>query len=266
MDVFGAIAGFFAWLNDSFNGGLLWALDLVRSVDPVARTLLAGLGIFFETSLLVGLVVPGDTIVLVAATAVDSPSQYVGLLVAVIVGALCGESLGFALGRWFGPKIRHSWLGRRIGEHNWQRASNYVDRRGGVAVFVSRFLPVLHSLVPVTVGMSNMRYRRFLGWTAPACAIWATAYVTFGSAVAVSYRELQNTLHYAGYLFVGVVVVFVIAVLVGKKLLERAEARHWDHPGDGDTTTVDEDEPGPTRRARPRTEREARRPRSRPPR
>jgi membrane-associated protein len=237
MDVFGAIGDFFAWLNASFNGFLLGILDLVRSVDPVARTLLAGTGIFLETSLLVGLVVPGDTIVLVAATAVDSPAEYIGLLVAVVVGALCGESLGFVLGRWFGPKIRHSRLGSRIGEKNWQRAANYVDRRGGIAVFVSRFLPVLHSLVPVTVGMSNMAYRRFLAWTAPACVLWATAYVTFGSLAAVSYRQVASTLHFAGYIFVGVLVLFAIAVLVGKKLLERSEARHWDHPGDGDTTT-----------------------------
>jgi membrane protein DedA with SNARE-associated domain len=221
------------------NEVLLWILDLVRSVDPIARTLLAGGGIFLETSILVGLIVPGDTVVLVAATAVDSPAQYVGLLAAVIVGALSGESVGFLLGRFFGPRIRASRLGARIGEKNWQRAANYVDRRGGIAVFVSRFLPVLHSLVPVTVGMSNMSYTRFLRWTAPACAIWALAYVTFGSVAAVSYREMAASLHFAGYLFVGAVVLFVVAVLVVKKLLERSEARHMEHPGDGDANTPD---------------------------
>lgn len=228
-------------MNDVINQALLWVLDLVQSVDPVARTLLAGLGIFLETSLLVGLVVPGDTIVLVAATGVSTPVQYVALLVAVIVGALGGESVGFALGRFFGPRIRHSRLGARLGEKNWQRAANYVDRRGGIAVFVSRFLPVLHSLVPVTVGMSNMTYRRFLAWTTPACVIWALAYITFGSVAAVSYRELSQSLHIAGYLFVGAIALFVIGVFVVKKVLERSEARHWDRPGDGDTSTRDED-------------------------
>ncbi|WP_309710708.1 DedA family protein [Pseudolysinimonas sp.] len=219
------------------NEVLLWILDLVRSVDPVARTLLAGLGIFLETSLLVGLIVPGDTIVLVAATGVETPTQYVALLVAVILGALGGESVGFALGRFFGPKIRDSRLGSRIGVRNWQRAANYVDRRGGIAVFVSRFLPVLHSLVPVTVGMSNMPYRRFLAWTAPACVLWAFAYVTFGSVAAVSYRDLASSLHFAGYLFVGAIVLFVVVIFVVKKLLERSESRHWDRAGDGDANT-----------------------------
>lgn len=218
------------------NDVLLWILDLVRSVDPVARTLLTGAGTFLETSLLVGLIVPGDSIVLVAATAVEGVAQYVALLAAVILGALGGESVGFLLGRFFGARIRGSRLGATIGMKNWARAANYVDRRGGIAVFVSRFLPVLHSLVPVTVGMSNMTYRRFLRWTAPACLLWALGYVTFGSAAAVSYRELADSLHFAGYLFVGAIVLFLVGVLVVRKVLERSQARHWDRPGDGDTT------------------------------
>lgn len=219
------------------DDGLTWVLDLVQSVDPVARTLLAGLAILLETSILVGLLVPGDTVVIVSSTAVDGPVQFVGLLVAVIVGALCGESIGFALGRFFGHRIRDSRLGQRIGADNWRRAEHYVDRRGGIAVFISRFLPVLHSLVPVTVGMSTMSYRTFLSWTAPACVLWAGAYVTFGSLAAGSYRELSTTLHGAGYFFVGAVVVFVLLVVVAKKLIERSQRRHWLRAGDGDATT-----------------------------
>lgn len=230
----------FAGFDHALNAALLWALDLVQSVDPVGRTAFAGLGMLLETSLLVGLVVPGDSIVLVASTAVGSPLEYAALVVIVIAGALTGESIGFALGRWFGPKIRDSRVGRRIGEGNWARASNYVDRRGGIAVFVSRFLPVLHSLVPVTVGMSNMRFRRFMAWTVPACAIWALAYVSVGSAAAVSYRQIAATLHGAGYVFVGAIVLFLVVVAVVKKVLARSAARHWDRPGDGDANTIDD--------------------------
>jgi len=215
-------------------------LTTIQSVDPVLRTILAGLGILLETSVLIGLVVPGDTIVLVASTGVDGGVEYISLVAAVIVGALCGESIGFALGRYFGPKIRASRLGRRIGERHWVRAENYLDRRGGIAVFLSRFLPVLHSLVPVTVGMSTMPYRRFIAWTVPACVLWAFAYVTVGSAAAGSYRELSSSLHNAGYLFVGVIAVFIGLVVIAKKLLERSQARHMASPGDGDATTNEE--------------------------
>nr|WP_202130106.1 DedA family protein [Rathayibacter iranicus] len=211
-------------VNDVLSG----LLDVVVSVPPVWRTLLAGLAIFFETTILAGLIVPGDTIVIVSATGVTSPLQFVALAVTVVIGALCGESLGFYLGRWFGPRIRASRLGRRLGEKNWLRAERYLDRRGGIAVFLSRFLPVLHSLIPLTVGMSGMRYRTFMAWTVPACVLWSSAYVGVGTAAAGSYRELSENLHGAGYVFVGVIVAFALLVLLGKKLLSKAEARHLD--------------------------------------
>lgn len=212
---------------------LLWLLDTVQSIDPVARTLLAGLAVMLETSILIGLIVPGDTIVIIASIGITTPLQGVAMSVAVVVGALIGESIGFVLGRLLGPAIRRSWLGRRIGERNWVRAEHYLRRRGGIAIFLSRFLPVLHSLVPLTVGMSGYSYRRFLAWTAPACVLWAAAYVSVASLAAGSFRELVDRVHFAGYLFVGVIAVFLVLIFVGKKLLNRYEARHM-HVDDTD--------------------------------
>jgi membrane-associated protein len=86
-------------------------LDLVQSVDPVLRTLLAGLAMVLETSVLLGLVVPGDTVAIVSSTAVATPVEFVALIAALMIGALVGESIGFALGRHFGPAIRRSAVG-----------------------------------------------------------------------------------------------------------------------------------------------------------
>lgn len=205
---------------------LLWLLDAVQSVDPWVRALIAGVAVLLETSVLVGLIVPGDTIVIIASMGVGAPWEAVVLGLFVVVGSLIGESIGFALGRWLGPRIRSSWVGRRIGERQWERADNYLRRRGGVAIFLSRFLPVLHSLVPLTVGMSNFSYRRFLAWTAPACVLWAAAYVTVTSLAAGSFRELVDQVHFAGYIFVGIIVAFLLLVLLGKKLLSYWESRH----------------------------------------
>ena len=217
-------------------------LEFVQNVDPVLRTLLAGIGVLLETSILIGLIVPGDTIMLVASTGITNATQYVALIVVVVAGAIGGESIGFALGRFFGPKIRGSALGRKIGHDQWVRAENYLDRRGGIAVFVSRFLPVLHSLIPLTVGMSAMRYRKFIAWTLPACIIWSTAYASVGWAAAGTYRELAGTLRYAGYIFVAIIVVFLLVVVIVKTLLERSEARHMTSKRDGDPNTLDESE------------------------
>lgn len=230
----------FEAFGELLSGALGWILATVQMVHPVLRTLLAGFGIMLETSVLVGLVIPGDTIVIVAATAVNGPVEYFALALAVILGALTGESIGFALGRLFGPRLRASRLGRRIGERWWVRAENYLDRRGGIAVFISRFLPVLHSLIPISVGMSTMSYRKFMTWTVPASTIWSFAYVSVGTFAAGSFNALLDRLHYAGYIFVGIVAFFILVTVIAKKLIERAESRHMDRPGDGDANTIDD--------------------------
>ncbi|WP_442921859.1 DedA family protein [Microbacterium sp. CH12i] len=208
---------------------LLSIIDAVQAVDPVARTIIAGLAVMLETSILIGLIVPGDTIVIVASMGVQGIAEAVAMVLAVVIGSLIGESIGFWLGRWLGPRIRRSWVGRKIGEKHWARAERYLQRRGGVAIFLSRFLPVLHSLVPLTVGMSSYSYRRFLAWTAPACVIWATAYVSVTSLAAGSFQDLVNRVHFAGYVFVGVIVVFLLLVFVGKKSAQpRGEPTHAD--------------------------------------
>jgi len=223
----------------SVDDFLLWILDAVQAVDPVARTLIAGVAVMLETSILIGLVVPGDTIVIIASIGVEGIWETVAMVVAVVIGSLIGESIGFWLGHWLGPRIRRSWVGQKIGEKHWQRAERYLQRRGGIAIFLSRFLPVLHSLVPLTVGMSTYSYRRFLAWTAPACIIWATAYVTVTSLAAGSFRELVDQVHFAGYVFVGAIVLFLLLVFVGKKILSRWESRHMHLTGEGEDATSD---------------------------
>lgn len=204
----------------------------VRDMDPVWRTLLAALGLFLETSAFVGLVVPGDSIALLAATGVSSPTQFVWLVIALVIGALLGESVGFWVGRHFGPRIRASRLGRRLGERNWLLAERYLGERGGVAVMLSRFLPVLHSLVPLSAGMAGMRFRRFLAWTIPACVVWAVLVATLGASAAVGFQELASRVSGAGYIFVAVVLIVVAAIWLLKRLIFRLERRHLGIPED----------------------------------
>ena len=210
------------------NAFLDWFLSGVGSVDPVLRVGLAGLAIMLETSVLVGLVIPGDTVVLVAATGASSTEEYISLIVVIIIGALIGESIGFALGHAFGPAIQHSKIGKWIGHKNWTAAERFLDHRGGWAIFISRFLPVLHSIVPLTAGITGMHYRRFILWTAPACTLWAAAYVTVGRTAALTYEELSQSLHFAGYIFAGIIVLFIAIMALVKKSL----GRYTQHPDD----------------------------------
>ena len=95
-------------------------LGFIEDVPPVLRVVLTGIAIMLETSVLIGLIVPGDTIVLFSSTGVTTVLEFIFTVVAVVVGALLGSSFGFWIGRIFGPKLRGSWLGVRIGEDRWQ--------------------------------------------------------------------------------------------------------------------------------------------------
>ncbi len=204
-----------------------WLTALLQGLAAIGawRFLVAFLGIFAETSLFIGLVIPGDTIVLLTSTANRGFLDWLLLLLSVLAGSLAGESIGYLIGAWFGPRLRVSRLGARIGERNWVRAEQWVGRRGGLAIFLSRFLPILHALVPVTVGMSEYPYRRFLAWTAPACLIWGLIYVSVGTAAGSGYRQLSQELHFAGWIFFGVLILFLLLVAGGKRLLHRLERR-----------------------------------------
>jgi membrane-associated protein len=202
-----------------------WLTALLEGLAGLGgwRYVVAFVGMFCETSLFVGLIIPGDTIVLFTATAGRGAAEWIALVAAVVSGSLAGETLGFVIGRFFGPRLRSSRIGRRIGEPHMLRAERWLDHRGGVAILLSRFLPVMHALIPVTVGASHYPYRRFLAWTAPACVAWAAIYVSVGQAAGASYKALAQELHFAGWLVLGGVVVFLLIAWLGKKLLHRLE-------------------------------------------
>ncbi|CAB4551507.1 MAG: DedA family protein [Actinobacteria bacterium] len=207
------------------NEILDWLLNTVQSVDPTLRNLLAGLAIMLETSLFVGLVMPGDTVVLVASTGVANLADFFWLLGAVLLGSLIGETIGFGIGRLFGERIRRSKFGQKIGEKNWQLADNFIEARGGIAVAISRFLPVLHSLVPVVAGATKMRYRVFIRWTFAACAVWASLYVSVGYLAKESYEQIGGTLKFGAVAFIAIILIFVTLVHFAKKRLEKTAVK-----------------------------------------
>ena len=201
-------------------------VDLVTSVPPVWRNLLAGFAIMLETSVFAGLIMPGDTIVLVASTGVTDWGDFAFLLMAVLIGSMIGETIGFSIGRFFGPKLRASKLGQKIGEKNWVAADRLVAKRGGMAIFISRFLPVLHSVVPAAAGMTKLPFRIFIFWTFLACTLWTSMYVGVGFAARASYEQLEENLKIAAFVGVSILLAFLGIIALAKKAL--AKLHHED--------------------------------------
>jgi putative ABC transport system ATP-binding protein len=204
-------------------------LEALAGLSPTVLYLLTGVFTMLETTLGIGLLVPGDVIVLLAGSTVTSPSQFVVLVMAVTVGTLTGESLGYLLGRRFGPRVRASPLGRRLGEHRWAAAEGFLTSRGGRSIAAARFVAVVHAVLPVVAGTVRMRYRRFVGWCALGALSWSLLYVAAGWAAGASYRSYGERLGVAGYVLLGAVLLGALTIRI---LRRRGGGHHgvWSQP------------------------------------
>jgi membrane-associated protein len=172
------------------GGGMLDAVDTLLAalsdLQPAVLYLLTGLCMTLETTLLIGLVLPGDSVVLLAGTTVTGPARFGALVAVATVGSLLGESIGYLLGRRYGDRVRASRLGRRLGEDAWTNAAAFLTGRGGRAVAAARFVAVVHALVPVVAGSVRMGYRRFIGWSALGAVAWSLTFVGIGALAGAS--------------------------------------------------------------------------------
>jgi membrane-associated protein len=190
--------------------GLLSALS---GLHPALLLALTALFNTLETSLFVGLIVPGDSVVLLAGTTVTGPGRFAALVAASTLGSLLGESIGYWVGNRHGDRLR-----RRLGEDAWTKAEAFFEGRRGGAVAAARFVAVVHAFVPLVAGAAGMRYRRFIGWSAAGALAWSLLYVSVGAAAGASWRQFGERLGLSG--------LAVLAVLLGTAWLVRRARRH----------------------------------------
>jgi membrane-associated protein len=189
-------------------------LDWLAALPPASLYLITSLFMVLETSMLVGLIVPGDAVVLLAATTVTTPGRFAMLIGAATLGSLLGESIGYLIGRRFGGRVRFTQLGRRLGDHNWARASAFLNGRGAPALLGVRFVAVAHALVPVVAGAVRLPYWRFIRWCAAGATAWSVTYVSVGAVAGASWRQYGDRL--------GIASSVLLAALLAAVLLTRA--------------------------------------------
>ncbi len=187
--------------------------------------LLAGGLAFAEAALLVGMVVPGETALLVAGVFCNPKFGDLKLEIMIPLAVLCaiaGDSVGYEFGRKFGPPLRRSRLGFWVGERRWALVDGFVHRHGGKAVLLGRLTAVLRALMPSVAGMSGMRYRTFLVWNAAGGVIWAPGCVLLGYAFASALNVVGEALTWAPLAVLAVVV--AVAVVLHRRRGRRVEA------------------------------------------
>ncbi len=193
--------------------------------------LLVGLLACLEAAAFVGLVIPGETAMLLGGVlAATGHAGLVPMMIVASVGAVAGDSIGYAIGRHFGGPMRRSRLGRRIGDRRWRRAEDYLRQRGGPAVFFGRFVGVLRAFVPAIAGASRMPYRTFLPYNVAGGVLWACGFVLIGYLAGHSYQRVEGIVGPAGLLLLAFVVVTGVVIIAARWISGHPQLiRGWVH-------------------------------------
>ena len=206
-----------------YASGVLSELpDPKELIGDIAETLgawtyaLVGVMAFLETGAFVGLVAPGETVVIAAGViAGQGEIELIPLIGLVWVCAVLGDTTSFyigqRLGRGFlerhGPRVK-------ISHERLEQVEGYFDRHGGKTILIGRFIGLVRALAPFIAGASGLAYRRFLPYSVVGTGLWSTVFCVLGY---IFWRSFDQVAHYAGQaifgfgLTVGVIVGIVVA-------------------------------------------------------
>ncbi|MET7809068.1 DedA family protein [Micromonospora chersina] len=194
-------------------------LNWLQGLPPLLIYLVAATIVAGETAVIFGLLVPGEaTLLLVGFLAYAGTLRIIPALLAMTAAAVIGDTLAFRAGRRYGPKLRASGLGARIGPHRWRRADSLLDRLGGRGVLAARWVAFARTLAPRLAGAAGLPYRRFAPWNAAGVASWVGASVLAGYAAGESYERVSRLLGRATGAVLVLLVCLVGVVLAGRWL------------------------------------------------
>ncbi|CAB4752788.1 unannotated protein [freshwater metagenome] len=177
---------------------------------------------FAEAAAFVGFVLPGETSLLIGGVLAHSHVWPLWLfIVCAIIGAIAGDSVGYEVGKHFGPRIKTTQFGKFVGEKRWKLAEHIFAKYHGGAIFFGRAQALLRALVPALAGMNNVPYRTFLKWNAAGGIVFSTIVIVLGYEFASSLHVLEKYLKYWAIFFI--IVVASLVMILKKRLEEMIE-------------------------------------------
>lgn len=195
----------------------LWSALI--GVDPILLYLIIFILVFGECSAFFGLIIPGETaIILGGFLAFTGKLNLTTLMVIAVLGAVLGDTTGYWFGHWKGK----GWalrFGRRFGvtPGGFKRVEDFFHRHGGKAVFLGRFTSFARAFVPFTAGTLQLRYTTFLIYNVLGGLVWAIGFSYLGYIFGNQWEKLVQ---YAGR---GGLILLGIALIVGWILWRRHE-------------------------------------------
>ena len=172
---------------------LAWLIDLVLHLDHHLVELLTRVDvwiypilfavIFAETGLVVTPFLPGDSLLFAvgALAAVDTSGTLQAPIASLALGtaAVLGNTVNYGIGRFIGPPAfsgRYRWLKVEY----LRRTEEFFLRHGGMAVTLSRFVPIVRTCAPFVAGVGRMPFGRFLAYNLVGGFAWVLLFIWGG--------------------------------------------------------------------------------------
>ena len=151
----------------------IFHFDLVKIIESIGYLGLFAI-IFAESGLLVGFFLPGDSLLFTAGFLASQGFFNIWLLAPMMfIGAVLGDSVGYAFGHKVGPKLFKREDSIFFHKNHLIRAKNFYDKHGGKTITIARFMPVIRTFAPIVAGMGNMPYKKFLLYNLLGGFLWA---------------------------------------------------------------------------------------------
>jgi len=144
--------------------------------------------IFAETGLVVTPILPGDSLLFAAgALAATGAMDLTLVLVLIAIAAILGNTVNYSIGRAIGPRVFAAsdgtgWQSKLLNRRHLDRAHDFFERHGAIAVISSRFAPIIRTFVPFVAGAASMSASKFLLYNMTGGILWTMLCVGAGYA------------------------------------------------------------------------------------
>lgn len=137
--------------------------------------------VFAESGVLLGLFLPGDTLLFTAGfLASQDIFNYWHLVLVIFLGAVLGDSFGYAFGKKVGPAIFKKEESIFFHKDHIERARVFYEKHGGKTIILARFTPIVRTFAPILAGVGGMTYWRFLSYNLLGGLIWTFSMTSLG--------------------------------------------------------------------------------------
>lgn len=161
--------------------------------------------VFAETGLLAGFFLPGDSLLLTAgliASAEGGSLNIVPLIALLATAAILGDSTGYAIGHYLGPRIFTREDSRFFHKDHLVRTQHFYEKYGPKTILLARFVPFVRTFAPTVAGAGKMRYSTFLFYNVAGGIGWVLSMTLGGYFLGRLVPNIERYLH----LLVGIVI------------------------------------------------------------